>query len=117
MAPGCRGRQRAGAAYNHRVRPHSHPRLHLNAPPRPWLRAAGIPWWHVQVRHGGDEYGNCSWRIESALLGEAVWFTRRHFQRDVLVPDEDQYPDPAERAAAWREWYDRRYNSGSSVIS
>jgi hypothetical protein len=84
-----------------------HPRLEIRAPQ---LSAGDVPWWKVWHGHGSDEYGNCSWSLITVLLGGVVVFSRRHFQRDVLVPDADQFPDPSLRAEAWQRWHDRRYN-------
>lgn len=61
-----------------------HPRLEVDGPDREWG-------WKVKAGHGGDEFGNCSLYVKTALF-RVVVFPFPHFQRDVEVPDPGTHP-------------------------
>jgi hypothetical protein len=61
-----------------------HPRLQAYGPDRGWG-------WKVRLGHGGDEFGNCSWYLKTALFGVVV-FPFPHFQLKVPVPEPGTHP-------------------------
>ena len=74
-----------------------HPRVEIQGPQ--WRAGDFRDVWHrVWAGHSGDEYGNCSFFLITALLGGIVIFPGLHFQRDIELPEPGEHP-----------WTDRRY--------
>lgn len=61
-----------------------HPRLQVCGPDRGGGRKS-------RLGHGGDEYGNCSWFLKTALF-QVVVFPYPHFQQEVEVPEPGTHP-------------------------
>lgn len=90
-----------------------HPRLEIQGPQFPAEHREGfepIRWFTAWIGHSGDEYGNCAFQCDTALLGGFTIFWDPHFQRDVEVPR-----DSDATAADWQRWYDRKFNGEYSV--
>lgn len=56
--------------------------------------------------HGGDEYGNCSLYFMCPLFGITWFYPTGHFQRDVLLPENNEWVDRAYMGEEYwkREW-------------
>lgn len=62
-----------------------HERLEVTGPDLGWRPL------HVSAGHGGDEFGNCSLYLRTALFGVVI-FPFPHFQRKVEVPEPGAHP-------------------------